>query len=357
MSNYQRYWAAMVAAAICAPMAQQAAADFDTDLIVKGELVVDLRVADLEGNTATWMNRDTAGDTMGDFNTLGGGNLNTAAFVAGGGITVPFALDVAQSSLNPLRAANQVPTSLQGASTRSVEAWIFARNGGPNQAVVSWGSGGNNNDSSFNWSNNSNSGMFNGWNNDSPWGNPVITGEWVHVAWVYDGSAVRGYRNGVLDNTHTASALTTPESFMTVGSVRGGGGDPFTGLIADVRVHTGVLTQSEIQDNYSLGIAPLISTPGDFDGDGDLDSADLGILRGNLFTSGSSSDGDYNRDGYIDWDDWRLFKDNPARQVGFFSPAAPLIANVPEPGSLTCLTLAAFSLIGASTRGRRCAAR
>ncbi|TWT35952.1 hypothetical protein KOR34_08490 [Posidoniimonas corsicana] len=317
----------------------------DAVVAVAGELVVDLQGVSLEGVSSTWVNGDTTGDTAGDFSTVGGGGLNVAAAVSDGSTTAPFALDVARSSGNAVVAANMSPASIIGNEARSAEAWVFARDGSGQQTPVGWGGSGNDQDSSFQYSD-AGQGLFNGWFNDGAWRLnpedpivPIITNEWVHVAWTYDGAAVRGYRNGVLtgvyntvDSNSSGQNLDTTDGPISVGAGRGGGANPFSGYLSDVRVHTGLLSDSDIVNNFNEGITQLSGPVCDLDGDGACNSVDLGILRSNLFTAGDSSMGDIDRNGYIDWVDWRLMKDDANRVVGAGLNSAGDAA--PEPTAL-----------------------
>lgn len=349
MIKYKRFWTvtcfalAFATTGLCIHSAEAV-------INVAGELVVDLRAADLEGGTNTWENQDTLGDTAGNFTTQGGGSLNVALSVSDTSLTVPFSLDIDGDIGNAVIAQNLTPASIISNETRSAETWVFSRNDAGTQTPVGWGSFDNDMDSSFSYNNGGN-GMFNGWFNDGGWTDPIVTGEWIHLAWSYDGDIIRGYRNGVLagqydtvDSNASGQDLDTPDTPINVGSARGGFNNAFSGYIADVRVHTGVLSAADVLNNFNEGIAPIEGVVGDFDGDGDLDSADLGILRSNLFAVGTSSEGDINRDGIIDWTDWRLFKDNPLRQVGIIGPSA-VAASVPEPSSFAILTVALATLL------------
>ena len=73
---------------------------------------------------------------------------------------------------------------------------------------------------------------------------------WVHVAAVYDGSAMRLYLNGVEVGSSSKSGLITTDSSVPVwigGSPSGATDRPWDGRIADVRIYERALTAEEIQ--------------------------------------------------------------------------------------------------------------
>lgn len=225
------------------------AAETQAAVIVAGELIADLRAVDLDANSTTWTNRDTAGDSVGNF-TAKVGNLSVAS--VGG---VDKALYVNQSVDNSVLSSGTVPASVTGNSTRSVEAWIYAEGLRNSQGVVSWGNPSNDAFSRFTYANGGN-GLLSAWFNDTGWeGATLPTGEWVHVAWTYDGDLTRGYINGSLIAAPDQPTLNTTSTTVTIGASRpGADADPFQGYIADVRIHTEVLSDNDVANNYAEGL-------------------------------------------------------------------------------------------------------
>ncbi len=85
--------------------------------------------------------------------------------------------------------------------------------------------------------------------------------------------------------------------------------------------------------------------PGDVDGNEVVDFADYEIIRENFFNAVTSREmGDLNRDGVVEWQDFREWKDN--RTLAVAGAAA-----IPEPATLVLALLALGSL---SVRGRPC---
>jgi len=86
----------------------------------------------------------------------------------------------------------------------------------------------------------------------------------------------------------------------------------------------------------------LLPLQGDFDGDGDVDAADLQILEAGFGTSSGATtgDGDADGDGDVDGEDYLAW------QLNYGTTPGPLSQNaaVPEPGSLALLTIAGLLL-------------
>ena len=245
--------AILAAGVLALPFVSQAA------LVTAGELTADMRGTDLNAGSTTWNNNDTTGDSLGNFTTFGGGNVNVASI---GGHQ---ALYVAGDGANSLNSANVTPSSMLGSSDGSVEAWLYVPAFLADNTVVAWGS----NDSSgqhartFRYADGGayNSGMFSAWYQDKNWdeASDLIADEWVHVAWVVSdsGSTVKGYVNGVLETTETLSPTldTTTASGVSIGARNwGSGSDAYTAYIADLRIHTGSLSDADVLNNYNEGM-------------------------------------------------------------------------------------------------------
>lgn len=225
-------------------------------LITAGELIADLQAADLDANSTTWTNQDTTGDTVGDF-TAKTGNLSVAGI---GGVSK--ALFVDENTDHAVLSAAAVPASVAGNNTRSVEAWVYATPSlRGSQGVVSWGTTGVNEFSRFTYAGGGN-GLLSAWFNDAGWGGATLPlDEWVHVAWTWNDAdnLVRGYINGDLQVTtamNPTATLATTETIVTVGASRtGADADPFRGYIGDVRIHSGLLSDSDVANNYREGLS------------------------------------------------------------------------------------------------------
>ncbi len=76
----------------------------------------------------------------------------------------------------------------------------------------------------------------------------------------------------------------------------------------------------------------------DINGNGVCNSTDMRILSTNLFKAGEYDDGDLNGDGTVDFADYRLLKDDPARVAGFDPPPSGGLL-VPEPTGVVLLLM------------------
>ena len=94
-----------------------------------------------------------------------------------------------------------------------------------------------------------------------------------------------------------------------------------------------------LDDLYLTGELAVLLL-GDADGDGDVDITDLGILSENfgILNGATLSDGDFNGDGAVDITDLGLLSEN------FGNTSPPLTTSIPEPGSLTLLSLGGLRL-------------
>ncbi|MFH0953203.1 MAG: FG-GAP-like repeat-containing protein [Verrucomicrobiota bacterium] len=97
-------------------------------------------------------------------------------------------------------------------------------------------------------------------------GKNLTNGNWIHIAAVYDGSAMMLYQDGALaGSTAKSGGLSSNDSVQAwIGANPPGAAEPFDGVMDEVRIYRVALTQEEIQD--------LI---GDADADGLPDSWEL----------------------------------------------------------------------------------
>jgi hypothetical protein len=100
-------------------------------------------------------------------------------------------------------------------------------------------------------------------------------GVWHHIAVAYDGGVERAYVDGVLNAQEAKILNIWPNDPVTLGQPYTIDGSavfaytttiPYSGYLAALRVHSGVLTPGQILDNYNLGAVPptpatLLSSP------------------------------------------------------------------------------------------------
>ncbi len=80
--------------------------------------------------------------------------------------------------------------------------------------------------------------------------NTIIPQVWQHIAWIYDGTAIKLYVNGTLKGSSAASGIFQGENvtFAIGKSILGGFNFVYGGRVDEVSVWKKALTQSEIQD-------------------------------------------------------------------------------------------------------------
>ena len=112
---------------------------------------------------------------------------------------------------------------------------------------------------------------------------------------------------------------------------------------------------TNINDDYFMGtgvievIPFVIIVPGDVDGDGDVDLADVGYFEAQFGASGlplppGANSADLDEDGDVDLDDLVFIRDN----FGYVSAAPP--AATPEPATMTVLAIGGLMALGRRRR-------
>ena len=77
--------------------------------------------------------------------------------------------------------------------------------------------------------------------------------EWIHVVGVYDGTSIKIYYNGQLDNQASASgSISTDASSDVMLGNRGTGGSPLNGYMDDARIYNIALNDQAIAELYGL---------------------------------------------------------------------------------------------------------
>ncbi|MBX3424978.1 MAG: hypothetical protein KF688_04795 [Pirellulales bacterium] len=120
-------------------------------------------------------------------------------------------------------------------------------------------------------------------------------------------------------------------------------GGPVSGTFASENLPTGwnvyYLPTSVVLQNAAL---PPIFAAADFNEDGFVDGTDLSLWQAGYGTGSGAAhgDGDANTDGAVNGTDFLTWQ----RQFGSGAPAAPLVAAVPEPATLTLAVLAGLGL-------------
>ena len=225
------------------------------DLIVAENLLVDLRAEDLPyGTAATWPNRGS----LGSFTARG-----TPAVEHVHGLKA-----VTFDSTCWFDGPTSTP-GIEGAGTRSIEVWAYNPSIPGEETTVSWShrGGPNGSNMAFNYGNSNLWGAVGHWGGDTHdmgwWTNHIpapAAGKWWHLVYTYDGVGARVYVNGVEESVRNPIAINTyggniiriaAQADDTGAGVAGISN--FTGSIAEVRIHDGVLSPAAILNNFKLG--------------------------------------------------------------------------------------------------------
>jgi hypothetical protein len=221
---------------------------------VAGELFVSLDAGHDTAGTAEWANQGTNGD----FAMIG------APFVE----ELDGALGVTFNAGDAYQNVNASPDGLVGPDpTRSIEAWVYNPTIDAEETIVAWGwrGGPAGTNMSFNYGTNGAFGAIGhwdapdiGWNNAGGAPRPQ---QWHHLAYTYDGSTTRVFVDGELANqeflgtgriiTHCCSMITLATQLLPPDGV-GLDFGPREGTlsIGRLRIHDGVLTPFQVQNNY-----------------------------------------------------------------------------------------------------------
>lgn len=144
----------------------------------------------------------------------------------------------------------------------SVEAWMYKATINDETGPVSWGTRSAGQEVSCNWGRNVNWGGFSwyGGGYDYGWNSVPTAGTWHHLVWTYDGAGnLMLYRDGVLDRAATqTSVLNVNATYNIMLGLQHAGTGMFgyaAGVLGRVRIHDGVLTPSQVADNYAYEVA------------------------------------------------------------------------------------------------------
>ncbi len=226
------------------------------------DLLVELQAASLDdGAIATWAN---SGTLVGDFTASGDPMVET----------VDGAKGVTLDGNGDWFVGPIADPTIEGASGRSITAWIYNPEAGVEETVVSWGRRGGpaGTNMSFNHGTHNAFGAVGHWGNgpDIGWDPSTNsddadtglgeeeTGIWTHIAYTQDGSTTRVYTNGALTKADEGITLNTHSGFpILLGSQwEGDGVTPNEGLsgsmsIGSLRIYNGSLSDAEIAAEFN----------------------------------------------------------------------------------------------------------
>jgi hypothetical protein len=241
-------------------------------VVFRGDLIVNLQSADLSASVNVWTNRSSNSQSVGNFNTLGGGKLNVVSLTWNQAAVKTLYVDAVGN--NSVQSTLLAPVEINSNNPVSVEAWIYPADVNATSCYLNYGHQGGSaspmNEREFDYDT-SGHGVISGnfGNLDTGWSTTPTPGMWHYVAVTYDGTNLLAYLDGSLDVTHVIGApLATARTYLQAGSAVGGtgisgGNDPFHGYIACARLESGVLSAGDIVANYALGPlgTPVAGTP------------------------------------------------------------------------------------------------
>ena len=242
---------------------------------VAEELLVDLDANDPSAGDDAWSNAGSSGDFV-----RVGAPLRTKR---GGVNAVSFNED--GRSGDSYESEEAAPLGVTGVDpTRTIEAWVWNPEPlGDEETILSWGNRGgpNGTNMSFNYGIHPLYGAVGHWGGDGPdigWNNAggaPAAGAWHHLVYTYDGETTRVYADGALMNSEFLGAgviNTYPNPRISLAQQHEADGAVFTtglqGMLAigRVRIHDGVLSDCQINNNYETEknsyLPPPCPTPG-----------------------------------------------------------------------------------------------
>ena len=226
---------------------------------VAENLLINLNAATFNTGSGIWSNTGTlTGDFVAD-------NTSPTRFAMDGGVGV--LLDSTDHFLGP----NSTP-GIDGNGTVSIEVWAYQGNIKGEETLVAWGHRGSNNQNmSFNYGTDDRFGAVGHWAGaDIGWGpndpngtgqrapGTPVEGQWHLLSYTYDGATQRVYKDGALVNQENISLNVFQGFPIQIGAQRNGDAVPivepglkFSGLVGQVRVHDGVLSDTQVTQNFN----------------------------------------------------------------------------------------------------------
>lgn len=231
---------------------------------VAGNLLVDLDAADFRTGSLKWP-QHTATGIAGDFVAKGSPTVQTVA----GATAIVFDGD-GDYFVGPVtNAALHAP-----GARHSVEVWVFQGNIRDQESIVSWGKrlGPDLTFAGFRYGADPDFGAIARWGAcESAFENLPPPGMWHHLVYTYDGVSQAVYVDGKLDNSKPVSKMDAHDMLpIHIGAELSGDlkiegqFTHFSGALAKVRIHSGVLDAVQVKQNFASehqGFPGLVAKP------------------------------------------------------------------------------------------------
>ncbi len=226
-----------------------------------GDLIASLQSQDLAPGSQSWINRSYSANSVGDFTALSTitATLNTTNILYG--FQPIQVLAVNGTAGNAVVSGNTVPAEIIGNNPFSGEAWVYATSTSANCPMsygVQGGAAGPAEARNMNYFPAGYGGFSANYGSSDVQFSPAPTTGWHYLAWTYDGTNIRIYQDGVANTTTGGGPMNTLSSLLTVGC-QDDQNAPFVGYLASGRIESGVLTDSQIAQNYTTGPDAIIS--------------------------------------------------------------------------------------------------
>jgi hypothetical protein len=225
-----------------------------------GDLIANLQSQDLTPGSQSWINRTFSPNSIGDFMALSTTTYTLNVTNIMYGFQPIQVLAIGGTTGNAVESANNVPDEIIGNSPFSGEAWVYATSTSANCPLsygVQGGGTGPAEARNMNYFPAGYGGFSANWGNSDAQFSPAPTTGWHYLVWTYDGTNIRIYQDGVINAT-SGGPMNTLSSLLTVGC-QDDLNAPFVGYIASARIESGVLTGSQIAQNYTTGPDGVIS--------------------------------------------------------------------------------------------------
>ena len=232
-------------------------------VIVRGTNLVELRAGDPSAGTANWANSGSLGGSFTEVGDASVSTINVAAY----GLVPLVNFDPNEAYRGPT-----APTSITGNGTRSIEVWMQNPTLATEDTMVAWGhrGGPDATNLAFNDGSNTTFGAVGHWASaDMGWNGTPTAGDLHHLVYTYDGTTARVYADGVEKATKIVALNTYALPTDTINLIAqndAAGALQFISSdgmnISVLRIDTGVLSASDIVNNFNAGPLVAIHEPG-----------------------------------------------------------------------------------------------
>lgn len=221
---------------------------------VAGDLIVSLDAKDPSAGSSNWVNKGS----MGNFERIGSPKVADA----GGQPAVQF-----NGTSDAYRSLKPTPSTITGASARSIEVWVFNPNlDSTEECMVAWGHRGTTRANlAFSYGSGGGFSAVTHYDEDMSWGEESpAAGKWHHLVYTYDGKTAKIYDNATERGSHDIALVTAGDDRMNIAVENSTEGKPLfqsefdnnwplslSGSIAIVRVHSSAMTPEQIKANFN----------------------------------------------------------------------------------------------------------